>query len=188
MIALFEEYMQWAINIARHEAKRRNMNTAFIVLKQGALIGLWNAARRYKKDSGVEFKSFAYMHVIGGMLDDVRAEEGIRRGKRKLPTVRLEYQCEESGEEFGAALQAPEKPCMVEELDEIKLLLALVPLKYRGAVYLHRLQGWRMVDIAKAMGVTDSRISQMVTQGLRAARRRLGIGTHTRERSDANGV
>ena len=174
MIALFDKYQKWAIRTAMSAAKKRGFLIPIPLIEQGALIGLWRAARRYDKTGKKSFKTFAYCHVVGGMLDEYQFEHDSRKSKTyKLPSIRIEAR-EYPYEDIWEAA----RPCPVDDADACMMLLAMVPKECRDAVYLRHYVGLDNAAIGKALGVSVSRVYQMVKDGLHEARRNLERRRH----------
>src|SRR6202000_1825308 len=52
-------------------------------LIQAGMIGLMDAANRYKEDQGAQFETYASQRIRGAMLDELRANDWLPRSMRK---------------------------------------------------------------------------------------------------------
>ncbi len=82
--ALFDDNQKWAIHLAWQYLRRSSLQTGGMVtnqISQAALIGLWQAANKYKGDGN--FKTYAYMRVIGAVKDELRSSGFFGRAGNK---------------------------------------------------------------------------------------------------------
>jgi RNA polymerase sigma factor (sigma-70 family) len=146
--------------------------------------GLQRAAQRYDPARGVRFSTFAQQHVSWAMLSYLREIDPVPRQTRlharqgtgpPVPyTMQLSTLAGENGRAFEPA--AREEPSTLDDQDELDRTLAILirGLKPREefAVRGYYLHGRTMEDIARDLGVTMARVSQMLV----TVRQRKGWG------------
>ena len=85
---LVERFAPLVTRIARQLAAKLPASVELDDIVQAGMIGLMDAARRYKADQGAQFETFATQRVRGAMLDEVRqndwAPRTVRRTQRAL--------------------------------------------------------------------------------------------------------
>jgi len=164
-------------------------------IRSAALEGLWKAARSYNGTTRVPFKNWSARRVIGQMRDEMRAQDHLSRRMRErlkgdeenklkaspdLPVsldelvagghdgetitysdvVSDTLAAEESIWEEASRLSEREVHRLMAELSESEL--RVVVMRYY--------ENMLVQDVAKAMGVSESRVLQIETQALNAMR------------------
>jgi RNA polymerase sigma factor for flagellar operon FliA len=188
------------------------------------VVGLLDAASRFRPTLGVPFGAFARRRILGAMLDALRdldwAPRAVRRMRRDvdvvvsrlrgtlgrepesheiaremqlsdtdfdrvcdalrnadLATVRQAGADSEGHSRTESVLDQSESPdARVERLDEARHLaeaLRALPPRERYILSLYYEQDLRLADIARRIGVGESRVSQLRSQALRRLRRLL---------------
>jgi RNA polymerase sigma factor (sigma-70 family) len=151
---LFDEHLNWAVQIARNIA--RKMPTAFDPedLVQAGRIGLWKAVHKFNPKRGIPFQGFAYCYVRGEIM--MRC----RRRSWKEATTHDELTKQEVD---PRPLQDEQLHSQADELmDERRLLLvrslaALLPAAQCEAVR-GILAGASRDELATAMGLSRQRL------------------------------
>ena len=151
---LFDEHLNWAVQIARNIA--RKMPTAFDPddLVQAGRIGLWKAVQKFNPNRGIPFQGFAYCYVRGEIMMHVRRrswKEATMHNEltqqevdpRPLPDEQLQTQADELGDERRLLL--------------IKSLTAMLPAVQCEAVR-GILEGASVDDLAAAMKLSRQRL------------------------------
>lgn len=154
-------------------------------MKQTAMLGLVQAARRYDPRHGVKFSTFAIPRIRGAVLDGLRASDWVPRGVREkssvddfIPTMQHFHAAspaenDEHCGEFLADTRA-EEPGDVAAKEELKSRLAgamlELPRQQRAVIMLRYYAGLRTKEIAKVLGVTDGRVSQIHRAAVTALR------------------
>tara|TARA_R110002074_G_scaffold23069_4_gene70009 strand:+ start:358 stop:873 length:516 start_codon:yes stop_codon:yes gene_type:complete len=127
------------------------------------LLGLVQAASRYRPETGAWFKAFARRRVHGAIMDRVRADKdwtlcSLPDGWKETP----------SGVD-GALTMLERKEAKSEVLRAVNNL----PPGERRAIYGHYIEGKKQADIAAESGIDPTRVSQNKSAGLDRLRIRL---------------
>jgi len=92
-------------------------------LIQAGMIGLMDAAGRYKEDQGAQFETYASQRIRGSMLDELRNNDWLPRSMRKT-SREVEHAVHEVEQQLGRApLEAEIAGHMKLPLDEYQTLL-----------------------------------------------------------------
>ena len=92
-------------------------------LIQAGMIGLLDAAGRYKEDQGAQFETYASQRIRGAMLDELRNNDWLPRSMRKT-SREVEHAVHEVEQQLGRApLEAEIAGHMKLPLDEYQTLL-----------------------------------------------------------------
>jgi RNA polymerase sigma factor for flagellar operon FliA len=156
------------------------------------VLGLAEAWDRFDPERGIAFEAFAIPRIKGAVIDGIRAADWVPRKARQRAretgeSVALlvsmdEDHGSESGERMSTAdrlkdeqLPEPGSELMASE-DKRELIGSLnrLPERERMIVTLHYFEGVALQEIAKSLGVTESRVSQLHTRALRMMREGIG--------------
>jgi len=148
----------------------------------GAL-GWVEARARFDAGRGVPFAGFAAMRIRGAILDGLRAADTLSRGDRKRakasdePTAPRIFASEDEidGAVDTAAADAGEVLQKEELRQELHVALGALPERERHIVSRHFFDDVPMKAIGVELGVTESRISQIVTAAIGKLRAQFGI-------------
>lgn len=115
-------------------------------------------------------EAFIARHAIGAMLDFLRDEKFGARGGAAIPMLSLDAPIPRADHITGTILEtllAPDDPAS-EAIARVAVDQALDALdgRTRWAVHLHFIQDVEMTEIAGLLGVTASRVSQIISRGL----------------------
>jgi RNA polymerase sigma factor for flagellar operon FliA len=156
-------------------------------LVSSGVLGLAEAFDRYDSSRGVAFEAFAIPRVKGAIIDAIRAADWVPRKARQRsrmtgePVAMLvsidESRSSEEGQQTTAEKLAdgnlPEPAAgllAAENRRELVGALNRLPERERMIVTLHYFERVALQDIAKALHVTESRVSQLHTRALRMLR------------------
>lgn len=153
----------------------------------------WAEARaRFDASRGVPFAGFAAMRIRGAILDGLRAVDTLSRGDRKrakadtAPTApRIVSDAEEVEAAVSEQDDASELLQREELIEELRAALDTLPKRDRYIVQRHFFDDVPMRAIGIELGVTESRISQIVSAAVGRLRRRFGIVILPRKRKSA---
>jgi RNA polymerase sigma factor for flagellar operon FliA len=153
----------------------------------------WAEARvRFDHSRGVPFAGFAAMRIRGAILDGLRACDTLSRGERKrakadiTPTApRIVSDETEVDAAVADEADAAEILQRSELIEELRAALAQLPTRDRYVVSRHFFDDVPMRAIGIELGVTESRISQIVTAAIRKVRHQLGIAVLPRHKRTA---
>lgn len=167
------EHIALALRIARSMA--RYCPREVEAMESAALFGLVLAARTFDPALGVRFTTYTAPRITGAILDAARLElpKGFRRNKGNAPhTHSLSAQLNHSDYENRQAtgldtLTSDELPVgwELESLDAVEVLSCRLPARYGRAVraYLTRCDTGTMKATAATVGLSESRVSQMLS-------------------------
>ena len=152
------------------------------------VLGLAEAWDRYDPERGVAFEAFAIPRIKGAVIDAIRAADWVPRkarqraretGESLAVLVSMdENHGSDSGDRQSTAerladdqLPEPGSELMASE-DKRELIGTLnrLPERERMIVTLHYFEGVALQEIARSLGVTESRVSQLHTRALRMMR------------------
>ncbi len=163
-------------------------------LVAAGMIGLIDSLRKNGKDRGPAFEWYARIRVRGAILDELRAEDWLsRRARAKVTQAKAEAGTTSAHGKGGAAgtfvrlddllaydtnldfADAAEmRPCaLLESRQDIRGLLDAVkslPERERFIITAHYLEGVQMKVIAKQLGVSEPRVSQIHTRAVERLR------------------
>lgn len=148
-------------------------------LAQDGAIGLIDAAKRYRKDRGASFKTFASRRVKGAILDRIRKEFCLRVTR----AMRLKIDKALSDDWDGKrAVFLPEgfipreRPRPDQEFEKLQIRqkifrsLLRIPARERKVILMYYYAGMTNEQIAANMGFNYSRAAQLRIRGLERLR------------------
>lgn len=149
------------------------------------LVGLVQAARRYRADRGATFGSYAARRVRGQVLDALRERDPLTRTARRsyraareadpdLPPPFVEVsldRCVASGRE-PATLPAP-RPARDRRWPAVARELRSLPAVQRRVLVLSYGRGLTLREIGKHIGLSESGVCRIRSRAIRELRRRL---------------
>ena len=157
----------------------------------GAL-GWVEARARFDAGRGVPFAGFAAMRIRGAILDGLRAADTLSRGERKrakadsAPTApRIVSDESEINAAVADEADASERLQRSELVEELRAALDRLPARDRYIVSRHFFDDVPMRAIGIELGVTESRISQIVTAAIGKLRDQFGIAILPRKKKPA---
>jgi RNA polymerase sigma factor for flagellar operon FliA len=157
----------------------------------GAL-GWVEARARFDASRGVPFAGFAAMRIRGAILDGLRACDTLSRSDRKrakadsAPTApRIVADERELDKAVADDADASEILQREEMLEELRVALDTLPARDRYILSRHFFDDVPMRAIGIELGVTESRISQIVTAAVGKLRQQFGIALLPRAKKPA---
>lgn len=170
--------------LAHHFARRAGVHDgeSYDDVYADALIGLWDAAKRYDPARGCTFSAFAGRRIAGAIGDGRRQRDPLSRTCRRageMSPLTLDMQLSDTPDAatLGALLPDPRDDyAAFEDADEYSQRLAAVHTAAESLnakqrhVLLGRLNGERLGILAGELGVTESRASQMESEAVRRLR------------------
>ena len=156
-------------------------------LVSSGVIGLAEAWERYDPARGVAFEAYAVPRVRGAVIDAIRASDWVPRKARQrsrrtgepvaalvsLNGGRSEGEFDGSAAERIADHDAPIPGAELlagERRQELIATLNRLPEREKMIVTLHYFHGVQLAEIARQLGVTESRVSQLHGRALRMLR------------------
>lgn len=169
---LFEEHRRLAAAIALEAYRRQNRKRSgctFDDLHGAALVGLWKATERFDPERGVQFSTYAGRIMRGTVVDWIRSTAvggpGMARKGRTPGVISLDAE--------AAGLTARQCPCQVEQREIVEEAMSRLKPQTRQSLRLCFLEGLLQREAAVRLGVSQSRMSQVVSDGLRHLREAL---------------
>ncbi|MDB4966653.1 MAG: polymerase sigma factor for flagellar operon [Myxococcales bacterium] len=143
----------------------------------------WVEARvRFDHTRGVPFAGYAAMRIRGAILDGLRACDTLSRGDRKrakadsAPTLpRIVSDEQEIEAATSDQFDASELLAQEEMIEELREALDTLNERERYILTRHYFNDVPMRAIGEELGVTESRISQIVSGAVARLRQRFGI-------------
>lgn len=166
---IFNQYQEKAIKLARKKHRGVPPSVCFEDLKSAALMGLLDAAsNRDMERTDQEFERMMTLRVYGSMLDFLRKcywggkNHPYLHYSLNSPLDKTDNECDTMADTIKDGVDLPD----LDRKDLISFVLRPLPVKARVAIYYYYFRQETMHDIAKAMKISESRVSQMITQAL----------------------
>ena len=139
--------------------------------------GLLHAARSYDQERGAGFKTYAYHRIRGAILDELRRLDFLPRSLRdraraageEAPSM-VAIPTDEDGHE---SLASGREDRRVEAKDMHEAMMAAVhqlPDRMRQVMVMYYTENLKMRDIGAALGLTESRVSQIHSNAVQRLR------------------
>lgn len=139
---------------------------------QAGMLGLWDAIRRRPDTIDTHFEQYIRIRVRGAILDELRSEDWLPRRLRdridreegttaSVSMVRFD---DVSEWEQNKALKSTHQEEQVELSREVQILISVLerlPARERMIMEAHYIKGVKFTDLAKELGVSEPRISQL---------------------------
>jgi len=155
-------------------------------LVSSGVIGLAEAWERYDSARGVAFEAYAVPRVRGAIIDAIRASDWVprkarQRSRRTGEPVAMLVSLDGArtdGESNSHADKLADGGCPIpgaemlalEQRHELVATLNRLPEREKMIVTLHYFHGVQLAEIARQLGVTESRVSQLHGRALRMLR------------------
>jgi RNA polymerase sigma factor (sigma-70 family) len=156
-------------------------------LESAGMLGLIQAAERFDPSLGFEFSTFAAPRIRGAMLDELRSKDWLSRSARKRGETSPDFTSinVERGDlghpwdiadrrAVDPAGQAEAEDEITVQMQRVRRAMKCLPKPKRRAVEKWYLEGVQQKVIAKQHGVSPSRISQAIQEGIASLRRLCG--------------
>lgn len=175
MLKLDPRLMKMALTLARRFHRHLPHNIVSADVEQAALIGLLDGLRRHPDGAGPGWEWYLRRRIRGEMIDELRRQDwGGRRGRgRERPRMaHLEDVRQDWEDHLPGAGESPEDVAIT-RLDAAKAWGA--PLGVRGDRIMRATfeREHRQKDVGAAEGVSEARVSQLVSRALVGMRRHL---------------
>ena len=145
------------------------------------MYGLVTSIERNGGDAGEAFAGYAKMRIRGAILDELRAQDWLSRRARwaansqgesyEGPTALVGLD-DVSERERGASMADSDAPSALEVLEaqgtrrELEIAMSALPERERLILSMHYFEGVRFKDIARLLGVSEPRISQLHSRAI----------------------
>lgn len=145
-------------------------------LEQEAMAAICVAVQRWSPTGGASWPTYAQTRADGAIRDYLRrASFGGRNHWHEFSFTSLDAPIDDEQHTLADVLASDERP--IEDFpdprlgEQIERMLAALPLDWQTAVAMYHEDGLSCTQIGAAMGITESRVSQL----LKAARERLEV-------------
>ena len=183
--ALVEANMDAVDILARrmffHHGRRVELET----LVSDGYLGLIDAAKRFDASRGYKFSTFAQRRIQGAMYDGIRERDWLsRRARQKGEHDHIRFMSSNdkamtrddgTDVDFSASMGQDDEPCPLEQREEVAMILRGLPPLHRHCMMLRYAEDLLMSEIGQAMGLSESRISQVHKQALAMIRKKIGV-------------
>lgn len=172
---VFDRHRPLAERIARRHRRRFHGGTLPEEVTAAAFVGLWQASLSKPKLPDEQFAAFASARIRGAILDEIRAHDPLpRRARKNLGPVAFVSIDATKGAghgnsaedqllaQFAVAPDAEEKIFVKERLALVAPAITL--LRRRERDILARLMRRTPVEVARDLGITEARLSQIRTR------------------------
>lgn len=152
-------------------------NADFDDLMQDAWLGAIDAVGKYDESRGLELSTYASRRIRGAVIDGLRVRDPLKRPHRlrltkageTITTNSLDCEVAIDGSlaTFADLLVAPDGEqgfIGVEDRDAVRRALECLPDRLFFVVTEYYYHDRTLVDIALELGVSESRVSQMITK------------------------
>lgn len=172
---LFDENELWArrLVVKRFKFHANRIRENLQVIVNAGLLGLWKACLNFNPEI-TEFKTYAYMRIVGSCWDCLREERNARMGlRREVETVQMSTMTFSNDRETIIEHGRIDKELKKVELRDLteSLLKRLQPREL-FVVSQHILEGNTLGDIARVLDLSESRICQIYNASLEKLRLR----------------
>jgi RNA polymerase sigma factor FliA len=177
------EDLELVRRIAGHLARRLPAHVERDELVALGNLGLVEARARFDASRGVPFAAFAARRIRGAILDGLRSADPLtraERSRRRALTLEVECMHVESAAADAEPAQEQNLEAWFEALTQIAAVrdaLDVLPAREREIVREHFLDGRRLKQIGEDLGVSESRVSQILAVALRRLREVLSSST-----------
>jgi RNA polymerase sigma factor (sigma-70 family) len=166
--ARVEQFTAMAYRLAWWFARERARDVPVDELISEALYGLAYAAGKYDADREVPFGAYATMVIRCRLKNGAR----VWRRMRGIPAVSAQVVREDDWWERVEDRRSAPDPAAAEAARALcERVRRAMPARWYKVMYLHHAEGLSLRQIARRLGVTRERVSQLVTKATRKARR-----------------
>lgn len=176
------ELVEQHLHLARSRAKRHCQAglESYEDVYADALVGLWDAARKFEPERGWQFATYATHRIDGAIGDGRRERDPLSRSQRKSGEIEnpisldeLLYDDEQAAITIGDQIADPHDEIAVIDTEaaewtfhlQLRQMIAELPFKERHVVTRY-LEGAYLWQIAEELEVTESRCSQLWTKAM----------------------
>ena len=170
--ALFDKYAPIARWVAGKYAGGWSLAAEWADVYADASIGVLDAIRHFDPARSITQKAYVFVRARGAAIDGIR-QRGYRTRSGSMREPMSLDMLLAAVDDGGSAWE----PSMIERgyaridaAETVSLLLAVLSRQRRFVIEAYYLAGRTLADIARELGVTESRVSQIHTQALRQMR------------------
>ena len=173
-------YLPWVKSLAYAYSQRLPDNVDWQDVMQDGLIALLDCIQRFDKARGTTFKTFATRRVTGAFCDGLRNVDWVPRLVRhrgETPVIMRQGKIivTEAGREINELDGDFHDRNRLEMSDEVRHALRGLNTHQRLILTLYYIAGQTMREIGESLGISESRVSQVMTATKAFLRAREGI-------------
>jgi RNA polymerase sigma factor for flagellar operon FliA len=168
-----ESYLPLVHRVVRRVARRLPASVPRDDLLAAGMFGLVDSLRRNGGDRGETFAGYAQLRIRGAIFDELRAQDWLpRRERERLEAIEASAQFVSFDDVSvtEAELALSEDPGTLAEASSqrraLSHALAQLPERERLIVARYYFDGARLKDISAELGVSEPRISQILSRAL----------------------
>jgi RNA polymerase sigma factor (sigma-70 family) len=154
------EHLRLVENLAKSFAGK-HCNTEWQDYVTSGYLGLQSAMKSWNPAKGASFFTHASMRIYGSMIDQYRVEFGKKDSHKARAAGR-----KQAIDDVDFVSAKPLRP-RLDEWDDIERLCRYLPERRQRMIARMAADGIQQGDIARAVGVSDSRISQILQREIR---------------------
>jgi len=166
--------------------------------RQEAYIGLMHAAREFDLSLGFKFQTFAHRRIVGAIIDAERRPDSAlvktsrmarNRGEREVRALFADSTYVETVTAGGnkkmkllssLVFTTSDPPPACEDRDAIDAALAGLPARDARIAAAYWLHGFTMKQAAELVGVSESRVSQILSRVVERLRRHTALSHYAK--------
>ncbi len=172
------DYLPLVRRVVGRLARRLPANVQRDDLLAAGVFGLVDSLRRNGGDGGAAFEWYARTRIRGAIFDELRAQDWLSRRARAAGGVGSFVSFEDVASDDDLGLAASDDPAEAFEScalhRALTLAVAKLPERERMVVGRHYFEGARLKDIGAELGVSEPRISQILSRAIARLRGALG--------------
>ena len=169
-----DAYLPLVRRVVAQLARRLPCNVQRDDLLAAGVFGLVDSLRRNGGDGGAAFEWYARTRIRGAIFDELRAQDWLSRRARAAGEVGSFVSFEDVANDDEMGLAASDDPaealeaCVLQRA--LTRALAQLPERERKVVGRHYFEGARLKDIGAELGVSEPRISQILSRAIERLR------------------
>jgi RNA polymerase sigma factor for flagellar operon FliA len=172
--ALFDKYAHVAKWVAHKYANGWSLAAEWADVYADASIGVLDAIRRFDPARSITQKAYVFIRARGAAIDGIRQRSYTARKDVDARRVPLSLDMLRAAVDDGGDAWEPSTTergyAEVDAAETVPLLLVQLSRRRRFVIEAYYLAGRSMADIGRELGVTESRVCQILTLALRQMR------------------
>ena len=170
-----DAYLPLVQRVVRQLARRLPANVQRDDLLAAGIFGLVDSLRRNGGSNGAAFEWYARTRIRGAIFDELRAQDWLSRRARAAAGVPASFvSFEDVANDDEAGLGGSDDPSEAIEWRSLcralGRALAQLPERERNVVARHYFEGAKLKDIGAELGVSEPRISQLLSRAIERLR------------------
>ncbi len=191
--AEIETYAPMVEQMTLYFAKRVPRNVSMDDIRSAAMCGLFDALRRDGVERGPAFHAYVRTRIRGAIIDELRRHDWLSRSERReendkrdtdavrTTVVAIDDIRADRVEQLFDAAAVPADRVLEARLDRdaVRRAVRALPARERLVVNLYYLEDVSLTDIARQLGVTLSRVSQLRARAVQKLRTLIEVSDAT---------